>query len=149
MDRQEAKALHRYSAQKELPCSFQGLILYPMYHSASPGWGDGNHLRSLSLQQTPTASAKDQVCRGIWRSLEQALQRVKIILGTPQQRMLLPYSLELFQGLLNSRNWNNQIIKAVAQIPTNKEWTAFSLVAGKTVLLWLQARIQKRLTKPC
>lgn len=57
----------------------------PVYPSASLGWRDGNHLRSLSLQQTPTVSAKDQLCGGIQRPLEQALQRVKIILGTPQK----------------------------------------------------------------
>ena len=122
MDWQElcwCNALHGYLALKEHGCRAASKVWSHTctYHSALPGRRDRNHLRSLSVQQTPTAGAKDQFCRGLWRPLEQALQRVKMVLGTPQSGcyFLIQWSFFRKTGLLNSTNWNNQIIKAVAR----------------------------------
>lgn len=90
-----------------LLCSLRGLIPYlhvPLCLGRTKR--DRNHLRSPSVQQTPTAGAKDQFCGGLCRPLEQALQRVKVILGTPQPGcyFLIHWSFFREAGLLNSRN---------------------------------------------
>lgn len=101
--------------------------------------------------QIPTTGAKDQFGRRLWRPLEQALQRMKMMIGTPQPGcysfILWSFFREAFHWSSLSRNWNNQIIKAVARLLLTKSEQHFAWSQEKAVisqLPGLQARIQKK-----
>jgi len=73
-------------------------------------------------------------------------------MGTPQPGcyFIIPWKFFRRAGLLNNRNRNNQIIKAVVRPLLTKSEQHFAWSQEKAVtsqLLWLQARIQKRLIK--
>lgn len=97
-----------------------------------PGERTRNFLRCLSLEQTARVGAKDQLCRGHW-TRRQASWIVSSEVN-PSTRVMWPYLLELFSetDLLDSSNWNNQIMKPIARPLLTNLWTAFCLVTGES-----------------
>lgn len=97
-----------------------------------PGERTRNFLRCLSLEQTARVGAKDQLCRGHWTRRQTSWIGSSEV--NPSTRVMWPYLLELFSetDLLDSSNWNNQIMKPIARPLLTNLWTAFCLVTGES-----------------